>query len=159
MKKILLLTAAFVFTLAASAQTGTSPKPDDIAKFNEETHDFGKIKYNVPAIFYFEIKNITDKPIVVESATGSCGCTVPEKPDQPIEPGKTAKMKVQYAANAMGVQQKDVNVKLSGTDQMKTLHIRAEVVSAEEYDAMMKEKANTPATPVKNEGTKEKPKN
>src|SRR5689334_14963628 len=124
MKKILLLAAAFVFTLAASAQT-TSPTPDQIAKFNEETHDFGKIKYNVPAIFYFEIKNITDKPIVVESATGSCGCTVPEKPELPIEPGKTAKMKVQYAANAMGVQQKDVNVKLSGTDQIKVLHIKA----------------------------------
>lgn len=158
MKKILLLAAAFTFTLAVSAQTNM-PKPDEIAKFNEETHDFGKIKYNVPVIFYFEIKNITDKPIVVESATGSCGCTVPEKPEAPIEPGKTAKMKVQYAANAMGVQQKDVNVKLSGTDQMKTLHIRAEVVSAEEYDAMMKEKVNTPATPAKNEGTKDKPKN
>ncbi len=156
MKKILLLAAAFVFTLAVSAQN--TAKPDDIAKFNEETHDFGKIKFNVPVVFYFEIKNITDKAIVVESATGSCGCTVPEKPELPIEPGKTAKMKVQYAANALGVQQKDVNVKLSGTDQIKVLHITANVVSAEEYEQAEKEKANTPVTKTKAD-TKEKPKN
>ena len=78
MKKLLLLTTAFAFTLAVSAQNTT--KPEDIAKFNVETHDFGKVKQNVPAVCYFEIKNISDKPLLVESATSSCGCTVPEKP-------------------------------------------------------------------------------
>src|ERR1700741_386875 len=97
MKKILLLTAAFVFTLAVSAQV----KADDIAKFATETHDFGKIKQGVPVVYEFEIKNISDKPIVVESASASCGCTVPETPKEPIEPGKTAKIKVQYNAAAV----------------------------------------------------------
>lgn len=152
MKKLLLLTTAFAFTLAVSAQNTT--KPEDIAKFNEETHDFGKVKQNVPAVCYFEIKNISDKPIVVESATASCGCTVPEKPEQPIEPGKTAKIKVQYNAATVGPISKDVYVKLSGTDQMKTLHISGEVLTPEAYDQYEKEKANMPAPK-----TGEKPKN
>ncbi len=158
MKKLLLLTTAFVFSLAVSAQTTTpaqpQTKPEDIAKFNEETHDFGKVKHNVPAVVYFEIKNISDKAIVVESATASCGCTVPEKPEQPIEPGKTAKLKVQYNAATVGPISKDVYVKLSGTDQQKTLHITGEVLSVEAYDQYEKEKANTPAPK-----TGEKPKN
>lgn len=150
MKKLFLLAAAFVLVSAAKSQI----KPDDIAKFNEETHDFGKVKQNVPAVVYFEIKNISDKPITVESATASCGCTVPEKPEAPIEPGKSAKLKVQYNAAAVAPFTKDVYVKLSGTDQMKTLHISGEVLTPEAYEAYMKEKANTP--PAK---TGEKPKN
>ena len=35
-------------------------------------------------LIIFEIKNISDKPVVVENASASCGCTVPEKPEKPI---------------------------------------------------------------------------
>lgn len=150
MKKLFLLAAAFALVSSAKSQV----KPDDLAKFNEESHDFGKVKQNVPAVVFFEIKNISDKPITVESATASCGCTVPEKPEAPIEPGATAKLKVQYNAAAVAPFTKDVYVKLSGTDQMKTLHITGEVLTAEAYEAYMKEKNNTP--PAK---TGEKPKN
>jgi hypothetical protein len=149
MKKIFLLAAAFVFTLTVSAQS----KPEEIAKFNTETYDFGKIKQGVPAIYYFEVKNISNKPIVVESVSAGCGCTVPEKPEEPIEPGKVGKIKVQYSAASVAPFTKDVYVKLSGAEQ-KTLHITGEVLTAEAYEAYMKEKANTPA---KND--KEKPKN
>ncbi len=94
MKKILLLATAFVFTLGAMAQ----PKPDEVVKVNTEKHDFGKIKVGVPVTYSFEIKNISDKPIVVENSWASCGCTTPEKIVDPIMPGKTALLKVQYNA-------------------------------------------------------------
>jgi len=153
MKKLFLLTTAFAFTLAVSAQNPT--KADDIAKFSVETYDFGKIKQGVPVTYNFEIKNISDKPIIVESATASCGCTVPEKPEEPIEPGKTAKIKVQYNAAAVAPFTKDIHVKLSGTTEQKTLHITGEVLTVEAYEAYLKEKANTPAKQT----DKEKPKN
>ena len=152
MKKIFLLAAAFVGVFAVKAQN--TAKPEDLAKFNVETHNFGKIKQGTPVTFEFEIKNITDKPITVESATASCGCTVPAKPEAPIEPGATGKLKVEYNAAAAAPFTKDIYVKLSGTDQMKTLHITGEVLTAEAYEVYMKEKANTP--PSK---TGEKPKN
>ena len=153
MKKLLLLATAFAFTLGVSAQNTT--KADDIAKFSVETYDFGKIKQGTPVTYYFEVKNISDKAIVVESASASCGCTVPEKPEEPIEPGKTGKIKVQYNAAAAAPFTKDIYIKLSGAAENKTLHITGEVLTAEAYEAYLKEKANTPTTPVKTE----KPKN
>ena len=125
MKKIFLFATALVFGIAAMAQS----KPDDVLKVNEETHNFGKIKQGVPVTYFFELKNTSDKPVVVENAYGSCGCTVPEKPVKPIMPGETAKMKVVFNAAAMGPINKDVFIKLAGMDQQKTLHITGEVVA------------------------------
>jgi hypothetical protein len=125
MKKIALFATALVFSIAVMAQT----KADDVAKFNTEKHDFGKIKQGVPVTFFFEIKNISDKPIVVENASASCGCTVPEKPEKPINPGATGKIKVQFNAAAVAPFTKDIYIKLAGVDQPKTVQITGEVVA------------------------------
>lgn len=131
MKKIFFLASALVFSMAVMAQAPASLKADDVAKFNTEKHDFGKIKQGVPVTYFFEITNISDKPLVVENASASCGCTVPEKPEKPINPGATAKIKVQYNAAAVQPFNKDVYIKLAGIEQPKTLHITGEVIAAE----------------------------
>src|SRR5687768_10002586 len=124
MKKIFLFASALVFSVAVMAQTAqTQLKADDVVKFTSEKHDFGKIKQGVPVTYFFEFKNISDKPVVVENASASCGCTVPEKPEKPIAPGATGKIKVQYNAAALAVFNKDVYIKLAGIDQPKTVHI------------------------------------
>lgn len=135
MKKVILFAAAFVFGLAAMAQ-----KPEEVIKVNTETHSFGKIKQNVPVTYYFEITNTSDKPVVIESASASCGCTVPEKPAQPILPSKTDKVKVVYNAATLGPINKDVYLKIAGIDQQKVLHITGEVLAPEVYDALPKHK-------------------
>ena len=131
MKKIFLFASAIVFSMAVMAQAPAQLKADDVAKFNTEKHDFGKIKQGVPVTYFFEITNISDKPLVVENASASCGCTVPEKPEKPINPGATAKIKVQYNAAAVQPFTKDVYIKLAGIEQQKVLHITGEVIAAE----------------------------
>ena len=138
MKKIILLSVAFVFTLGVFAQQ----KVDDVVKFNVEAHDFGKIKNNVPVSYVFEIKNISDKPIVVENSWASCGCTTPEKIVDPIMPGATAKLKVDYNAAAVAPFHKDVFVKIAGIETPKTVQISGEVLTAEAYDAFQEEKGD-----------------
>jgi hypothetical protein len=149
MKKILLLSTAFMFSLAVMAQ----PKPDDVIKVNAETHDFGKIKQGEPVTFVFEIKNISDKPLVVESTSASCGCTTPEKPTEPIMPGTVGKVKVVYNAANPAPFTKDVYIKLAGIDAQKVVHITGEVLTAEAYEEYKKGKKsdNEPAAaaPVK----------
>ena len=135
MKKIILSVAAFVFALAAIAQS----KADSVIKVNTETYNFGKVKQGVPPVYSFEIKNITDKPVVVENTSASCGCTTPEKITEPIAPGATVKLKVQYSAAAAGQFNKDVYIKLAGIEQPKTVHITGEVLTAEAYDTWAKE--------------------
>ena len=113
-------------------------KPDDVAKINTEKYDFGKIKQGVPVATYFEIKNITSKPLVVENTWGSCGCTTPEKIEKPIQPGETAKLKVNYNAAAMGHFDKTVSIKFAGVDQPKVVSITGETLDAAAYDEFVK---------------------
>ena len=124
-----------MFTLVTMAQE----KPDDVAKFNVEKHDFSKIKQGTPVTYSFEIKNISDKPLVVENSWASCGCTTPEKIVDPIMPGKTALLKVQYNAAAVAPFTKDVYVQFAGITGPKTVQITGEVLAPEAYDVWVKE--------------------
>lgn len=137
MKKTLILAIASLFTMAVVAQT----KPEDVIKVNQEKHDFGKIKQGTPVSYYFEITNISDKPIVVENTRASCGCTTPEKPTEPIMPGATGKVKVIYNAAAVAPFTKDVYVKIAGIQQEMIMHITGEVLSADAYEQYVKTKA------------------
>jgi Protein of unknown function (DUF1573) len=145
MKKLLLAATAFVFSLTVMAQQ----KADEVIKVNTEKHDFGKIKQGVPVTTFFELKNTSDKPVVVENAWGSCGCTTPEIPKEPIAPRATAKLKVQYNAAAMGGFTKDVFIKLAGVQEPKNVKITGEVLDATAYEAYAKENANAKAAAKK----------
>lgn len=133
MKKLFLMAAAFMITAGAMAQ-----KADDVIKVGSEKHDFGKIKQGVPVTTYFEVKNTSDKPVVIENAWGSCGCTTPEVPKEPIMPKATTKLKVQYNAAALGAFNKDVYIKLAGVEEPKNIKISGEVMEASAYDAAFK---------------------
>jgi hypothetical protein len=141
MKKLFVFAAISLFSLGAIAQTGATKvksqtttetkqqkKVDDVLKFNTEKHDFGKIKYNVPVTYSFELKNISDKPVVIETTYAGCGCTTPEKIVEPIMPGATTKLKVAYNAAAVGPINKEVFIKVAGIDQPKTVLIVGEVL-------------------------------
>lgn len=136
MKKLLIASAALIFSVALSAQE----KFLDHLKFKVEEHDFGKIKQGTPVTFDFAINNIGKTPVVVESATASCGCTTPVKPEQPILPGEANKITAGFNAAAIGPFTKPITVKLAGVDETRVIFIKGEVLSAEEYDAYVKTK-------------------
>ncbi len=137
MKQLFFFATAFIFSYAAIAQA----KPDDVMNVNTETHNFGKIKQAVPVTYTFELTNKSDKALVVENTSGSCGCTTPEKIEEPIMPGKTVKLKVNFNAAAVGPINKDVYIKLAGIDERKTVHITGEVLTPEAFDEYVKTKA------------------
>lgn len=145
MKKILLIASAFIIGFSASAQQ----KADDIVKVKTEKFDFGKIKQSVPVTTYFEITNTSDKPIVIENVTASCGCTTPEWEKPPVAPGATSRIKVGYNAAASGIFTKDVFVKLAGVQETKNLKITGEVLDAAAYDTFVKQNPKSKAAPAK----------
>jgi hypothetical protein len=150
MKKLLLMAAVMVAGFAASAQ---EIKPEDVVKTSADKHEFGKIKQGVPVTTYFEIKNTSERPVVIESAVAGCGCTTPEYSKEPIAPGATAKLKVGYNAAAMGPFTKDVTVKLAGIQQPFIIRITGEVVDAAAFDTMVKEeKPKTDVVAPKTDG-------
>ena len=123
---------------------------DEVMKVNTEKIDFGKMKQNNPATSSFTITNKSNKPIVVENAWGSCGCTTPEVPKQPIAPNSSAKIKVAYNAAALGSFTKDVYVKLAGIQEPKIIKITGEVLDEAAYNAYAA-KAKKAGTAVKKE--------
>ena len=138
MKKLLFIAAIFIISAGAIAQTA---KPEEVAKFNVEKHDFGKIKQGVPTTFDFEFKNISDKPVVIENASASCGCTTPKWPQAPIMSGKSEKINVGYNAASLGAFSKTITVKIAGIDSPVSLTITGEVLAPEAFDAWTKEEA------------------
>jgi len=130
MKRLFFFATALVTGLAAMAQQ----KPDELIKVSAVKYDFGKIKQGVPAVTYFTITNISDKPVVIENAWGSCGCTTPEVSKEPLAPNSTTKMKVGYNAAAMGHFEKDVSIKLAGVNDVKVVKIAGDVLDTKSFD-------------------------
>lgn len=137
MKKLLFIAAVSVFSVAVMAQT----KPESLVKFNALTHDFGKIKQGVPTTYDFTFTNVSDKAVVVQSASASCGCTTPKWPQAAVAAGKKDQINVGYNAASPGAFSKTITVTLAGAESPLTLTITGEVLTAEAYAAYEKEKA------------------
>jgi hypothetical protein len=73
--------------------------------FTETVHDFGDIKPGAVVSHTFAFKNTGEAPLIIESATASCGCTVPNWPREPIAPGEEGKIDVQFNSQGKSGQQ------------------------------------------------------
>jgi hypothetical protein len=62
----------------------------------DSVYDFGKTTEGTKVSHDFEFRNTGNKPLVISSAKASCGCTVPEKPQEPVKPGETGIIKVVF---------------------------------------------------------------
>lgn len=77
----------------------------------DSTYDFGKVVEGQKVEHNYRFKNIGKKALVVSSATASCGCTVPEKPEEPVKPGETGILKVVFnSAGRPGPSHKTITV-------------------------------------------------
>ena len=84
-----------------SAQTTTTPVPVAAAKtttmkFDELSYDWGSINENDKMTHIFKFKNTGVNDLIISDARGSCGCTVPEWPKEPIKAGKGGEIKVVF---------------------------------------------------------------
>ncbi len=144
MKKLLIAATALIFSSALFAQ---QEKFEDHLKFKTAEHDFGKIKAGTPVTYDFAISNVGKTPVVVESATASCGCTTPIKPEQPILPGDANKLTAGFNAAAPGPFTKTITVKLAGVDEVKVITIKGEVLNEADYAAYLKTKEKVSVVP------------
>jgi hypothetical protein len=135
MKKIFLSVAVFTLSIAAFAQK----KVDDIAKFTTETINLGKIKQGVPTKGIFTVTNTSNQALIIEQANPTCGCTIYDYTKEPIAPGKTGIINATYNAANVGHFDKHLTVKFAGIDEIKSITLTGDVVSAEEFDKVKPE--------------------
>lgn len=139
MKKIMLALTAVLISATIFAQQAAVKAADPI-KFKEITYNFGKIKQGTPVTHEFEFSNVSNKPVIIESATASCGCTTPVKPEPPIAQGKSDKIVAGFNAAAAGPFNKTIYVKVAGATTPIELKITGEVLSADDFAKLQAEK-------------------
>lgn len=100
--------------------------PKTVMTFGSYEHDFGNINQDSENKKVFKFTNTGKEPLLIESATGSCGCTVPSYPKQPIAPGATGEIEVVYKPGKQeNAQTKQVTV-IANTEPRETvLRIKA----------------------------------
>lgn len=100
--------------------------PKTTVNFGKYEHDFGTIKQDSKNKYVFTFTNTGKEPLIIESATGSCGCTVPNYPKAPIAPGATGDIEVEYSPGKQeNAQQKTVKVVANTEPKETELRIKA----------------------------------
>ena len=99
--------------------------------FDTETHDYGTIKQGADGTYEFKFKNTGNEPLIISTARGSCGCTVPTYPKEPIMKGQTSAIKVSYDTKRVGPFTKTVTIESNGKTNPKMLTIKGVVEAVE----------------------------
>ena len=113
------------FFLNASAQEGSK------IKFDETTHQFGKIKKNDPAEHVFTFTNVSEAPVKLSRVKASCGCTTPSWTREEVKPGEKGEIAVKYNTARVGAFTKTVTVTYDETERPIILYIRGSVEGGE----------------------------
>lgn len=159
MKLKLLFIALVCFTMNGFAQEKktptvgavkpvTAPASASTAEitFTKDLHDFGTINKGDNGTVEFSFKNTGKEPLIIANAQGSCGCTVPVWPKEPIAPGATSTIKVTYDTKRVGAFTKTVTITSNAQTSAKTITIKGVVndVPAEETFPAKKPSAGSP---------------
>lgn len=96
--------------------------------FEKELHDFGQLVDGERVSYSFKFTNSGDAPLIISSAKGSCGCTVPNWPKDPIAPGETGTIDVTFnSSGRSGKQNKAVTLMANTNPSRKVINITSQV--------------------------------
>lgn len=145
MKTIYILVTSFLVFASSCKEHSTEVTTNDVMntksadgssntalpdmKFEEETHDFGRITQGEKVTFAFRFKNTGSSNLIVSSAHGSCGCTIPEYPKKPILPGEEGVIDVVFASEGKsGIVEKSVTIVTNCEPSTKIIYIKANII-------------------------------
>jgi hypothetical protein len=139
MKKVLLslvfLAFAGIFAIAQTnvASTSTNSNGPKI-KFESMDVDYGTITQGAEPFRTIKFKNIGKEPLIIKSANGNCGCTVPTWPRDAIQPGESNEMKVRYTTERVGQINKKITVITNEAEGENThvINVKGNITASQE---------------------------
>jgi hypothetical protein len=128
---------------ATNAETGNIPgtnvnstvstQPTTTIQYESEKFNFGVVDEGEVVSHVYKFKNTGNEPLIISNAKGSCGCTVPTWPKEPVPPGGTGELKVEFNSKGKpGPQSKRVTVTANTTPTETYLEIAGEVRGKEQ---------------------------
>lgn len=116
---------------ADSAAKADNPNAPEMT-FENMSHDYGTIKQGADGGCEFRFKNTGKEPLVISNARGSCGCTVPTWPKEPVMKGQTGTIKVHYDTKRVGAFTKTVTIESNAKTTPLVLTIKGTVEASED---------------------------
>lgn len=100
-----------------------------VIKFEETEHDFGKITQGERVKYSFQFTNEGSSSLVISNVSTTCGCTIADKPKDPIPPGKSGKIEVEFNSEGKkNIVERKITVVSNCEPNATTLTIKAEVI-------------------------------
>lgn len=122
--------ATIGFFTNASAQLVSNASSGAELTVDKTVHDYGTIEQGAQGECVFVISNTGSEPLIISECKGSCSCTVPDWPREPIAPGKSAQIVVKYDTNRVGPINKTVRITSNATNSpVTTLTIKGNVIA------------------------------
>lgn len=115
-----------------ASEGNTSVDESDLPHFEfvEEVKDFGQITQGEIVSTSFRFKNVGKSDLIISSAQGSCGCTVPKWPKEPIKPGAEGVIDVTFDSNGKkGMQNKTITLVANTVPNTRVLALKGEVLA------------------------------
>ena len=118
-----------LFTLSVQSQ-------EKIAQvtFDQTLIDYGTVEHGADGKKTFKFKNTGTAPLIFNRIYSSCGCTIPKKPEKPIQPGESSSIDVEYDTKRTGVFLKAITVNSNASNSNIILRIKGEVLPEVELD-------------------------
>jgi hypothetical protein len=109
-KALIILNVICLFVVAGVFTTMAQKVSGPVFSADKMELSFGEVDYKGDGAREFVFKNTGTEPLIITNAKGSCGCTVPEWPKEPIRPGQTNVIKVKYDTARSGPISKTVTI-------------------------------------------------
>ncbi|RYU78681.1 DUF1573 domain-containing protein [Hymenobacter persicinus] len=109
----------------------TAPNPNaPVMTFTESEFNFGDIQPGAVVKHTFSFTNTGKTPLLIENATASCGCTTPNWTKEPIAPGASGTIDVQFDSHGKtGLQNKEIAVRANTQPNITQVVIKANVLA------------------------------
>jgi len=116
-------------TTTVTEKTTAAISPDaGVISFEHGMYNFGTITQGDKVHYDFKFKNTGKSPLIITDATATCGCTIPEKPKEPVKPGENGVIKVVFnSTGKLGMQDKVVTITSNGNPSTTEVHLIGEV--------------------------------
>jgi len=107
---------------------GSANQPITSIQFKDSVIHAGKIEEGKLLDVEFEFTNTGTEMLIIKNVSASCGCTIPEKPEEPIAPGQSGKIKATFDSKGRaGLNQKAITVLANTKETVHTLIFDVEV--------------------------------
>lgn len=125
MKKLVALAIMIFASFAVQAQETAK------IEFKSEVIDYGEIAKGSDGVRVFEFTNTGNIPLVITRVNSSCGCTIPKRPEEPIAPGESGEIEVEYDTQRVGPIRKTITVYSNADVPAKSIKIKGRVLDKE----------------------------